>query len=135
MDNEDSITKLLRLKRYEQPPEEYFQNFLAEFQARQRSEVIHRPLLQIAWDRFSSMFVMPPVPRMVMASSFAAALFAAVFVLSWADDDDTQTSLTLASSGAVRLDSGVRPAPAKTGSTVQYVLPARPVSYASARSF
>ena len=59
MDNEDSITKLLRLKRYEQPPEDYFQNFLAEFQARQRSEVIHRPLLRIAWDRFSSMSPQP----------------------------------------------------------------------------
>jgi hypothetical protein len=134
MDNEDSITKLLRLKRYEQPPEDYFQNFLAEFQARQRSEVIHRPLLRIAWDRFSSVFVMPPVPRMVMASSFAAAVFAAVFVMSWADDD-TPSNLTLTSSGAVHLDSQVQLTKRKKGSSVQYVLPARPVSYVSARSF
>ena len=134
MDKADSITKLLRLKRYEQPPEEYFQNFLAEFQARQRSEVIHRPLLQIAWDRFSSIFAMPPVPKLVMATSFAAAVFAAVFVMNWADDD-TPSNLTLASSGAVQLDSKTRPAKAKNGSAVQYVLPARPVSYASARSF
>lgn len=134
MDNEDSITKLLRLKRYEQPSEEYFQSFLAEFQARQRSEVIHRPLLHIAWDRFCSMFVMPPVPRLAMASSFAAAVFAAVFVLTWADDD-TPPSPTLASSGAVQRDSKARPAQGKNSSAVQYVLPARPVSYASARSF
>ncbi len=134
MDNEDSITKLLRLKRYEQPPEDYFQNFLAEFQARQRSEVIHRPLLRIAWDRFSSMFVMPPVPRLVMASSFAAAVFAAVFVMNWADDD-TPSNPTLTSSGAVQLDSKVQPTQRKKGSSVQYVLPARPVSYVSARSF
>ena len=134
MDNEDSITKLLRLKRYEQPPEEYFQNFLAEFQARQRSEVIHRPLFRIAWDRFSSMFVLPPVPRLVMATSFAAAVFAAVFVMNWADDE-TPSNLTLASSGAVQLESKVHPAGIKKGSAVQYVLPARPVSYVSARSF
>ena len=134
MDNEDSITKLLRLKRYEQPPEDYFQNFLAEFQARQRSEVIHRPLLRIAWDRFSSMFVMPPVPRLVMASSFAAAVFAAVFVMNWADDD-TPSNPTQTSSGAVQLDSKVQPTQRKKGSSVQYVLPARPVSYVSARSF
>ena len=134
MDNEDSITKLLRLKRYEQPSEEYFQNFLAEFQTRQRSEVIHRPLLQIAWDRFSSIFAMPPVPKLVMATSFAAAVFAAVFVMNWADDD-TPSNLTLASSGAVQLGSKARPAQVKNGSAVQYVLPARPVSYASARSF
>jgi ABC-type uncharacterized transport system permease subunit len=134
MDNEDSITKLLRLKRYEQPPEEYFQNFLAEFQARQRSEVIHRPLLQIAWDRFSSMFTMPPVPKLVMTTSFAAAVFAAVFVMNWAIDD-TPSNLTLASSGTEQRDSKARPAQVKNGSAVQYVLPARPVSYASARSF
>ena len=134
MDNEDSITKLLRLKRYEQPPEDYFKNFLSEFQVRQRSEVIHRPLFRIAWDRFSSMFVLPPVPRLVMATSFAAAVFAAVFVMNWAEDE-TPSNLTLASSGAVQLDSKVRPARSKKPSAVQYVLPARPVSYVSARSF
>lgn len=135
MENEDSITKLLRLKRYEQPPEEYFQNFLAEFQARQRSEVIHRPLWQIAWDRFSSMFVMPPVPKLVMATSFAAAIFAAVFVMDWSDNNDSPSTLTLASTGAVKLDAKARPTKSKTGRSVQYVLPARPVSYASARGF
>lgn len=134
MDNEDSITKLLRLKRYEQPSEEYFENFLAEFQARQRAEVIHRPLLHIAWDRVCSMFVMPPVPKLVMVSSFAAAVFAAVFVMNWADDD-TPSNLTLASSGGVQVAAKARPANGKNGSAVQYVLPARPVSYASARSF
>jgi hypothetical protein len=80
------------------------------------------------------MFVMPPVPKLVMVSSFAAAVFAAVFVMNWADDD-TPSNLTLASSGAVQRDSTARPANGKNGSAVQYVLPARPVSYASARSF
>jgi hypothetical protein len=134
MDNEDSITKLLRLKRYEQPPEEYFQNFLAEFQTRQRSEVIHRPLIHIAWDRFSSLFVMPPIPRLAMASSVLAAVLTAAFILNWSDDVEP-SSLTLTSSGAVQLDSKKQTSPSKVGSTVHYVLPASPVSYASARSF
>ena len=134
MDNEDSITKLLRFKRYEQPPEEYFQNFLAEFQTRQRSEVIHRPLIHIAWDRFSSLFVMPPIPRLAMASSVLAAVFTAAFILNWSDDAEP-SSLTLTSSGAVQLDSKNQITPSKVGSTVHYVLPASPVSYASARSF
>jgi hypothetical protein len=134
MDNEDSITKLLRLKRYEQPPEEYFQNFLAEFQTRQRSEVIHRPLIHIVWDRFSSLFVMPPIPRLAMASSVLAAVLTAAFILNWSDDVEP-SSLTLTSSGAVQLDSKKQTSPSKVGSTVHYVLPASPVSYASARSF
>ena len=134
MDNEDSITKLLRLKRYEQPPEEYFQNFLAEFQTRQRSEVIHRPLIHIVWDRFSSLFVMPPIPRLAMASSVVAAVFTAAFILNWSDDAEP-SSLTLTSSGVVQLDSKNQTSPSKVVSSVHYVLPASPVSYASARSF
>lgn len=140
MDTEDSITKLLRLKRYEHPPEEYFENFLAEFQVRQRAEVIHRPFLSIAWDRFSSIFVMPPVPRLVMASSFAVAVFTSVFVLDWSDEETNpnspRTSLNLAAADPVTIDSRQNDTkPAKPLSTVHYVLPARPATYASARSF
>ncbi|MEI8293132.1 MAG: hypothetical protein WCG66_03970 [bacterium] len=134
MDNADSISKLLRLKRYEQPSEEYFQNFLLEFQNRQRSEVIHRPLLQIAWDRCSSLFDLVSMPRLVMASSFAAAVIAAAFV--WNPADNAPSTLTIASTGLASLPGPkAQLSSGKTGSAVQYVLPAKPVSYASARSF
>ena len=76
MDPEESISKLLRLKRYEQPRPDYFEDFLAEFQLRQRAEVIHRPFWNIAWDRFSSLFSPLPSMRLVTASSFAAAMIA-----------------------------------------------------------
>jgi hypothetical protein len=49
-DNID-IQKLLRLKRYEKPEPEYFDNFLREFQRRQRSELLKRSLWQIVCDR------------------------------------------------------------------------------------
>ena len=32
----DEISRLLRLKRYEQPPPDYFENFLSEFRRRHR---------------------------------------------------------------------------------------------------
>jgi hypothetical protein len=48
-DNE--ITKLLRLKRYEQPPPRYFENFLHEFHRRQRDELLRQPLWRICLDR------------------------------------------------------------------------------------
>src|SRR5439155_17394452 len=48
-DNE--ITKLLRLKRYEQPPAGYFENFIHEFHRRQRDELLRQPLWRICVDR------------------------------------------------------------------------------------
>jgi hypothetical protein len=48
-DNE--ITKLLRLKRYEQPPPGYFEDFLHEFHRRQRDELLRQPLWRICIDR------------------------------------------------------------------------------------
>jgi hypothetical protein len=46
------VTRLLRLKRYEQPPPEYFEKFLCEFQQRQRSELLRRPAWRIAFEQF-----------------------------------------------------------------------------------
>ena len=46
---DDHIAHLLRLKRYEQPPPDYFENFLHEFHRRQRErdELFRQPLWRI----------------------------------------------------------------------------------------
>ena len=49
--NDNEISKLLRLKRYEQPPSGYFENFLHEFHRRQRNELLRQPLWRICIDR------------------------------------------------------------------------------------
>lgn len=49
-DDED-ISQLLRLKRYEQPPPDYFTDFLSEFRRRQRDELRHQPLWSVCLDR------------------------------------------------------------------------------------
>ena len=121
MDN-DNISKLLRLKRYEQPPEDYFENFLAEFQLRQRAEVIHRPFFRIAWDRLCHLLAPPNIPRLAMAGSFAVAVIATGSVLTWSD---TETEAPLAQK--------IPQVSSKSSSSVQYVLPAEVVTYASAR--
>jgi len=53
-DEDDQISRLLRLKRYEQPPPGYFEDFLKEFQRRQRAELLRRPLWRVALDRLSA---------------------------------------------------------------------------------
>ena len=126
MDSDEKISRLLRLKRYEQPSPEYFENFLAEFQLRQRAEVIHRPFWKIAWDRLAPIFILPPVPRLVTLGSFAAAVVATTIAFNWTDTSYiTQKASVAKKSGR----SG------KTPGSVKYVLPERPVTYASSRSF
>ena len=139
MDN-DSISKLLRLKRYETPPEGYFEDFLAEFHLRQRAELIHRPFWRIAWDRLCSLLAPPAIPRLAMAGSFAAAVIAAGLVFNQADTepllDPAPVNLSLSRNEPIQIDASPMPAPsAKPLSTVHYVIPAEDVIYASRRSF
>jgi hypothetical protein len=49
--DDKEIAALLRLKRYEQPPPGYFDNFLHEFHRRQRDELLKQPLWRICLER------------------------------------------------------------------------------------
>jgi len=144
MANEPDISKLLKLKRYERPPAGYFDDFLSEFQSRQRAELLHRPLMEIIWDRLSSMAPTFHVPRIAYASMAALALAASTLILtrpmavqpSLASANASPGSLSLNSPQPVTIGQGVPVVFTSTGSpSVHYVLPARPVSYASPRSF
>jgi hypothetical protein len=48
---DDEIAQLLRLKRYEQPPRDYFENFLSEFRRRQHDELLRQPLWRLCLER------------------------------------------------------------------------------------
>lgn len=133
----DNISKLLRLKRYEQPPPGYFEDFLREFQDRQRSELLRLPFWEIAWDRISSMLPAFQVPRLAYASITAMALAVTTLVLlrPGADPGDTQ-QISLFTPQPVSIGGALPVASISTGvPAVHYVLPTSPVSYASPRSF
>jgi hypothetical protein len=48
---DDDIVQQLRLKRYEQPPASYYENFLSEFRRRQRDEFLRQPVWRICFER------------------------------------------------------------------------------------
>lgn len=143
MTPEEQISKLLRLKRYEQPRPGYFEEFLQEFQARQRAELIRRPLWEIAWDRLVSLAPTFQVPRMAYAMIVALAVAASAVIIvrpgtpvSTGSLAANRSTLSLTSPHPVTIGESVPVTLTSTGSpSVHYVLPTRPVSYASSRSF
>jgi hypothetical protein len=79
---DDKIARLLRLKRYEQPPPGYFENFLHEFRRRQRErdELLRQPLWQRWFERVRDFALRPDLRPWVSAG--AAAVFACAAVIS-----------------------------------------------------
>ena len=143
MTPEEQISKLLRLKRHELPPPGYFEDFLQEFQTRQRAELIRRPLWEIAWDRIASFAPSFQVPRLAYASIAALAVAASAMIIVHPGAPGSngtlaanRSTLSLTSPQPVTIGESVPVTMTSTGSpSVHYVLPTRPVSYASSRSF
>jgi hypothetical protein len=73
----DEIARLLRLKRYEQPPPAYFENFLSELRRRQRDELLRQPLWRICFERAHG-FALRHNVRPYSAGILAVAACAAV---------------------------------------------------------
>jgi hypothetical protein len=80
--NEHDLSRLLRLKRYELPPPGYFDNFLQEFQRRQRLESM-RPNW---WERFREgmldLMDSVRVPAYAYATAGLFAMAAGAWILS-----------------------------------------------------
>lgn len=80
---ENEIGRLLRLKRFEQPPPGYFEDFLHEFHRRQRDELLRQPLWQIMLGRAQDFMMRLNVARLASYPVAVAAVLvcAAVFSL------------------------------------------------------
>ena len=77
----DEIARLLRLKRYEQPPPAYFENFLSEFRRRQRDELLRQPVWRICFERARGFAVQYNVRSLASyAAGIAAVVACAAFI-------------------------------------------------------
>lgn len=82
MEQQSDISRLLRLKRHEQPPPGYFEDFLSEFQQRQRAELIQRPMWEAVWDHLSGIAPSFRVPQYAYAAIAVLAVGASSFILT-----------------------------------------------------
>jgi hypothetical protein len=152
--NDTEIARLLRLKRYEQPPPGYFENFLHEFHRRQRDEMLRQPLWRICLERAHGFMLRLDARSLASYPAAVAAVLvcAAVFSLKIYQQPDVtrvalqsppvlsapanaEEELTLASPGIVR----IRTQPLRSfnesaqthrvAAPTRYVLDSVPVSY------
>jgi hypothetical protein len=84
MDNldENEIGKLLRLKKYEQPPPGYFEDFLHEFHRRQRDELLRQPVWSVLWQRFSDSLFRLNIPSLTSYPVAVAAVLVCAAIIS-----------------------------------------------------
>ena len=81
MDDEfKDLQRLLSIKRHETPPPEYFEDFLWEFQRRQRAELLKRPLWRLALDRWEGAWPNFSFARTAYRGAGAMAVAATVLV-------------------------------------------------------
>jgi hypothetical protein len=80
--NDNEIARLLRLKRYEQPPPDYFENFLHEFHRRQRDEMLRQPLWRICLERAHGLMLRLDVRSLASYPAAVAAVLVCAAVIS-----------------------------------------------------
>ncbi len=146
MPKEINTSKLLRLKRYEQPPPGYFDDFLFEFRRRQRAELLKRSTGEILWDRVLAIAPTFRVPQLAYAAIVALALVASVLIVNQqspdgnlvtaAKSESLPSALSLTSPKPVTV-SDTLPAATRAGGSLSshYVLESRPVSNEQPLSF
>jgi hypothetical protein len=124
------IQNLLRERRNPSPPtEDYFEDFLRDFQRRQRSEMLRRPVWEILWDRTNAWLDGFRVPAVAYASIVAVAVGVTGVMLSGQDPAAPAAQLT-AQSLSTPAPTSVPVATVSTGNDLppSYVLESRPVA-------
>ncbi len=79
--SDESMHRIIKLKRYEQPPGGYYEEFLREFHYRQRAELLKPSLKTLMMERFFTLMMEFRVPTIAYAGATAVAIAASVAIL------------------------------------------------------
>lgn len=142
----EPMHRIIRLKRYEQPPQGYHEGFLREFHHRQRAELLKPSLSVLLTERISSLMSDFRVPAMAYAGAASVAVIAGVVILRQAPPTETpraysvsysQSPVTIKKMQPVSLrgDASATMIPPNATFPPSYLLQARPASYESPLSF
>lgn len=71
---DEQLSALLRLKRFEQPPPQYFERLLEDVHRRQREELLRQPLWKIAAERVQTFFSEHSMGSLSYAGAMGTAL-------------------------------------------------------------
>lgn len=149
---EEQLTALLRIKRFEQPPPQYFDRLLENVHRRQREELLLRPLWRIAVERVQTFFSEHSMGNVSYAGAMAAALVVGAGAIAVMMPGEIEKKSFVAASTPVQVKSGslltlqsrqptlpalsatFEPQPAQSGRSQfakdrRYIIDARPASY------
>jgi hypothetical protein len=80
--DDNQIARLFRLKRYEQPPLGYFENFLHEFHRRQREQLLRQPIWSVCVASVRDFIFRHNVRPLAYYPAGVAAMVACIAVIS-----------------------------------------------------
>lgn len=149
---EEQLTALLRIKRFEQPPPQYFDRLLENVHRRQREELLQRPLWRIAVERVQTFFSEHSMGNISYAGAMAAALVIGAGAIAVMMPGEIEKKSFVVASTPAQAKSGslltlqsrqpalpalsatFEPQPAQSGRSQfakdrRYIIDARPASY------
>ena len=86
----ENIQRLIRLKRHERPAEDFVEQFVSDFQERQRSEMLNNSARRLLWERVTTYFEGLLNPRWAWAGATAAAVAGLGFMIRPISGNATQ---------------------------------------------
>ena len=93
LNDPEDVQRLIRLKRYESPGDEYFRSFSEAFKERQRAELLKQSARGLLIERFSLWFdESGGTKRFVPAGALAAAAIGAGLYLALPGEDSSPTN-------------------------------------------